>query len=185
MKHEKKQVWIQEGYKLAAEIGLKTITIELIARVLAKNKSSFYHYFGDFQFYETQLLTYHLHRSLDFAAEIQKCKKINPDLLTLALNYKHDIFFHKQLRLNREKQRYADCYKKAFRNYEEAVALKWGEFLNIPDNNTLLSRFLHFFTENLLLQATMENFNQEWLEKYLDELLLLVKQMDGASDHGP
>ncbi|MEM8894073.1 MAG: TetR/AcrR family transcriptional regulator [Bacteroidota bacterium] len=176
MATQNKAAWIDQGYQLVAEMGFEAVNIELISRFVNKNKSSFYHYFGDFELYRQALLEHHIARAQDFSGKIRQITTINPDLLNVAIEYKYDIFFHKQLRLNRNKPLYAEPFQKAFAIYEAAVIDKWATFFRLEDNLPFVSTCIHFFTENLLLKATFENFTFEWLEGYLEELSTMVQQ---------
>ena len=165
-----KQAWITKGYELVAELGFDAVNIELIGRLLNKNKSSFYHYFGEFSLYLQALHQWHISRSQEFADNIDRCKNINPDLLNIALEYKHDIFFHKQLRLVRDKPLNAATLQIAFDNYEKAVINQWAKFFGLENNLPFVSTFIQFFTENLLLKATFDTFTFQWLEQYIEDL---------------
>ncbi len=176
--NKNRQEWILNGYALVAELGFDAINVELISRFVNKNKSSFYHYFGEFPLYLNALHQWHIHRSEEFAINIEGCESINPDLLNMALEYKYDIFFHKQLRLNRDKPDYEKTLNSAFDNYEKAVINQWALFFELEDNLSFVSTFIHFFTENLLLKATFDSFTFEWLENYVMELSTMFQQFN-------
>lgn len=178
IENKNKEEWIIKGYGLVAEIGFDSINIEQISRLMNKNKSSFYHYFGEFPLYIRQLLSWHILRSQEFAQKMEGCESVNPGILNLAIEYKTDIFFHKQLRLKRSRVDFTETLTQAFSNYEKAVIDHWAHFFGLEQNPKFVSTFIHFFTENLLLKITFETFTFEWLERYANELKVMIEQME-------
>lgn len=170
--------WIITGYELVAEVGFDAISIEQISRLMGKNKSSFYHYFGELELYILQLLKWHIKQSEDFATKVESAMSINPDIFNLALEHKHDIFFHKQLRLKRNKTHFSEALAQAFGNYEKAVIKHWASFFGLEQKQKFVGTFIHFFTENLLLKATFDTFTFEWMENYAAELKAMVQQIE-------
>jgi len=180
MNNQKKQAWIKEGYQMVADRGFTTINIQSIAFTLKKSKSSFYHYFGDKAIFEAELLNYHLERVEEFSQEVTKCKSIRPDYLNLLLAYKTDFLFHKQLRLNRDKPTHKKCFEKAFGTYSMAALDLWVEFFDLPKNRFFVQTFLHFFSENFLLQISSENYTYTWINNYLEELYNMLEQLKSS-----
>ena len=178
MENKNKEDWINKGYELVAEVGFDTVNIEYLSRFMNKNKSSFYHYFGDLNRFTQELLDRHISNSNEFAEKMGNCVSINPDLLNLAIEHKSDIFFHKQLRINRNRTQFKETFQIAFSNYENAVIHQWAAFFGMEKNLQFVRTFIHFFTENLLLKATFESFTFPWLEEYLEELATMMKQID-------
>ncbi len=177
MKDQKKQEWIKEGYQVVANTGFHTINIKSIAFTLKKSKSSFYHYFGDKAIFEAELLHYHLERVEAFSQEVAKCESIRPDYLHLLLTYKTDFLFHKQLRLNRDNPTHKKCFEKAFTIYSNVAIDLWANFFGLTQNRFFVQTFLHFFSENFLLQISPENYTFSWLNNYVEELYNMLKQL--------
>jgi len=180
MKNQKKQEWVKEGYQVVGKTGFNTINIESIAFALKKSKSSFYHYFGDKAIFEVELLNYHLDRVEAFSQEVTKCESIRPDYINLLLAYKSDILFHKQLRLNRNKPNHKKCFEKANGLYSLAALDLWVDFFGLAQNRFFVQTFLHFFTENFLLQISPENYTYSWLNNYVEELYYMLKQLKSS-----
>ena len=177
MKGQKKLEWIAEGYRVVSLEGFGSLNVESIGRAIQKNKSSFYHYFGDMEIFEAELLDYHLERSRTFADEIAACEQILPGMVDIFLAYQTDVLFHKRLRFKREDPAYKACFEKVFKMFEEAVMDKWTIFLGLDANSRLAATFLHFISENFLLQITPKNFTAAWMENYLQEVTQLLQQM--------
>jgi len=180
MESQKKQAWIKEGYQMVANTGFTTINIKSIAFALKRSKSSFYHYFGDKAIFESELLQYHLDRVEAFSQAVTKCKSIRPDYLHLLLEYKTDFLFHKQLRLNRDNPTHKKCFEKAFNIYSKAAIDLWADFFGLTQNKFFAQTFLHFFSENFLLQISPENYTYSWLDNYVEELYRMLKQLKSS-----
>ena len=185
MKGKSKQEWIEKGYQLVSENGFSKVNVELMARLLNKNKSSFYYYFGDGEGFEEALLAHHLKLANQFAADVSACQNILPDLLELFIAHKTDIFFHKQLRINRVKPHFKKCFETVFTMFEEAVHDKWVSFLNAEHHSFLAAKILTLLSENFLLQITHENFNYDWLNNYLLEASCFMQDLNGPAKDTP
>ena len=180
MKGKSKQEWIEKGYEMLATDGFSHVNVESIARSLQKNKSSFYYYFGDWEGFEEDLLNYHLHLAKDFAKSVEKCESVIPDIANLFIAHKTDIFFHKQLRINREKPLFKKCFETVYQLFEEAVKDTWSSFLNLEQHSYLSTKILALLSENFLLQITEDNFTYEWLSAYFLENSMLLRNMSSS-----
>ena len=174
MKVKSRQLWVEKGYQLISNIGFKGINIEMIGRNIQKSKSSFYHYFGDWEGYEEALMDHHLILARKFAIAVNNCENIIPDLVDIFIDHKEDILFHKQLRINRDKPHFRKCFVSVFGLFEDAILDQWITFLRLQDHTVLASRFLTLLSENFLLQITPENFTHEWIKKYLEDVSNLL-----------
>jgi AcrR family transcriptional regulator len=85
MMKDSKQPWILCGYNIFSKEGPKGLKIEVIARQVNKNKSSFYHHFADLEVFTEILLNFHLERSEIIAAQERLCKTVIPDLVNLLI----------------------------------------------------------------------------------------------------
>lgn len=181
MKGKNKIEWIEKGYQMIADDGFTHVNVEALARTLNKNKSSFYYYFGDWSGFEDALLEYHLQLSVEFAASANNCQSIIPDMINLFLEHKTDIFFHKQLRINRDKPHFKACFEKVYTMFENAILEEWVLFLNLESHSFLASKFLTLISENFLLQITHQNYTFDWLKNYLIETANLMQNMNSKS----
>lgn len=159
---------------MVSEHGFSKVNVEAIARIMNKSKSSFYHYFGDWEGFEDDLLAHHLTLAKEFANEVKNCESIIPDMLNLFLAHKTDIFFHKQLRINREKPHYKKCFQSVYELFENAILKEWIGFLNLEDQSFLAAKILTLLSENFLLQITHKTYNYSWLKNYLLEVSNLL-----------
>ena len=88
-----KKPWILAGYEIFAYKGPIALKVEVLARIVGKNKSSFYHHFADLEVFIEILLDYHLDRAAIIAKQESECKNVVPELLLLILEVKQDLFF--------------------------------------------------------------------------------------------
>ncbi|MEO1433899.1 MAG: TetR/AcrR family transcriptional regulator [Bacteroidota bacterium] len=182
MNAKKKQVWIEAGYQMIADQGYKAANVGSLARVLEKNKSSFYHYFGDWERFEEELLAHHLQLSGPFSQKINACETVIPGMIHVFLEHKTDLFFHKQLRINRSKSHFKRCFEIAHQQFIEAIHDPWIKFLGLEQQSLLAIKFLTLISENLLLQITDENYNYDWLREYMMDQAKLLSDIKAVSN---
>jgi len=75
------RIWIETAYDVFAQEGPNGLKIESIARTIGKSKSSFYHHFADLELFTDVLLGYHLYRAKNIALRMQRCDRMDPDML--------------------------------------------------------------------------------------------------------
>ena len=177
MNERKKQEWVEKGYVLVAEKGFESLTVNSICRMVAKSKSSFYHFFGELALFKDELMNYHLERSYGFANKIKGCKNIIPDLIEVMMDYKIDIFFHKQFRIYRDKLRYEKYNEKIFELYENAVVDKLAVYFELNNRRIFVRKFHKFLSEHFLMSISLDTYTYDWVENYLMEVLEMVRQM--------
>lgn len=178
MKETIKDPWIKIGYDIFANEGPKGLKIELLARKVAKNKSSFYHHFADIEVFTDQLLAYHLTQSKAIAVDAMNCKAIDPDLIHLLIKVKTDILFNRHLRIHRDNPVFKKCFIEANRPVEEALLPIWTAALGLNTKKNLAKIILNLTIENFYLQVTDTNLTYEWLISYFDEIKKMVVAME-------
>ncbi|MFT5077191.1 MAG: hypothetical protein ACI85B_002257 [Flavobacteriaceae bacterium] len=174
MKRGNKKEWVEKGYKMVSESSFTDVNIESISRAVNKNKSSFYNYFGDWEGFEEELLNHHKLKAKQFGVDVKKCQNIIPETINLFIEYQIDVFFHKNLRINREKAHYQKCFESVHAIFKEAILDKWSTFIHLEGQYFLATKFLKLISENFLLQITDENYNYRWMENYFLEISKLL-----------
>ncbi|MEM9822482.1 MAG: TetR/AcrR family transcriptional regulator [Bacteroidota bacterium] len=177
MKGQKKQEWIEKGYELVAKDGFNCLGVELMAKVVNKSKSSFYHYFGDLDGFKEELLKHHLTSSHYFAQRVAQCKNIHPETLEVLLEHQTDVFFHKQLRINRGDLGFEQYIEKVFEIYEMAIVDKWIAYFDLQKKTLFVRTFNRFITEHFCLLITQESYTYDWLANYVQQLAEMLQQM--------
>ena len=176
MKGDKKLIWIEAGYQRFAAHGESGLTVEAIARDLNRNKSSFYHYFGELQVLKSDILQLHLESSRKVGEEIAEAEKLDPDVLNIMLDYKTNFLFHKQLKLA-EGDAYKKYHDQAFGYVQEPLLEKLSEALNIENKQLFSTAFLNLVSDNFLLRIQESNLSLSWLRNYIEELRGLTRHI--------
>lgn len=148
--------------------------IEVLARKVNINKSSFYHHFADLEIFIEQLLEYHIERAKIIAAKERECKTMIPDLLNVLVEYKEDLLFSRQLRINRNNILFKECYEKSNQIVGDSILGIWAAELGLKDNSGLANLVLKLTLDNFYLQINEETFTYEWLLDFVDEFKLMV-----------
>jgi AcrR family transcriptional regulator len=175
-----KKPWILIGYDIFSKDGKNGLKVEVIARLAKKSKSSFYHHFAEMDLFIEDLLAYHLERAKIISDRERLCKTMVPDVLNLLLEFKQDLLFNRQLRVNRHILTYKNCFEKANLFVEDAILDIWSEALGLSDK-TYLSRIIFNLTiENFYLQITEETFTYDWLLDYFNNIRLMVTAMKNS-----
>jgi AcrR family transcriptional regulator len=171
-----KQIWIDMGYCLFAEKGLNGLKIEVISQKVGISKSSFYHHFADLPIFIDMLLDQHIARSKYIAQKEDDCNNINPELIELLIECKTDLFFNRQLRINRANQAFNNCLEKSNQIVGNSFIAIWSKDLGIQYNQRLLEALFGLALENFYLQITPETLTEKWLLDYFQKLRLIVIQ---------
>lgn len=174
MSSDNKLPWILAGYDLFANHGPGGLKVEVIARLVGKSKSSFYHYFADLEIFTDVLLTYHLERAGFIAQQEKQCRQVDPDLLNLLLSVKQDLLFSRQLRVHRSNVALKQCLEKTTKLVSEAIIGIWAAELGLANNSSLAQLVLNLSIENFYLQLTAETLTYPWLAQYIQELKTMV-----------
>lgn len=172
---ENVKIWILVGYEIFSKEGPKGLKVEVLAKKVGKNKSSFYHHFADLEVFTEYLLNYHLERAIIIAEEERNCQNIIPELIQVLIQNKQDLLFNRQLRVHRENPFFEDCFEKASEEIGEAILEVWSKFLGLSENPQSALSVLKLGLENFYLQITEENLNYQWLKNYLQEFQKMVK----------
>jgi AcrR family transcriptional regulator len=149
MTHSKIDLWISTGYKLFGTDGMDGIKVERIARILALNKSGFYHYFGDMASYIKCLLQYHVSLARNISSEIARCQNIDPDLLRLVVKRKGFFLVESQLLVKSRPTHVDEDLDEAGRIVNDALLPLWRKIRDLPEDPSaaigLLNIIRHFF----------------------------------------
>lgn len=178
LKGKNKIEWIEKGCHMVAEHGFASVNIESISRAMNKSKSSFYNYFGDWEVFEELLLEHHFSEAKALANEAKTLKNITPDLIILFDKHKTNVFFHKHLRVHRDKPAYRKCFESVYNLFEDAILEQWCKFLQLENRSFLAAKTLKLLSENFFLQITFKTYNQKWLKQYLAEVSKLFLDLN-------
>jgi len=167
--------WLLAGYQLFATQGPDAIKVEVLARKVGKNKSSFYHHFADKEVYMEFLLNLHQERTQLLLAKEAECTQVIPNFLELLVAYKADLLFSRQLRVHRHVPAFKACFEKTNQQAVAAIQGIWAQVLGLEEKSKLVELLLLLSIENFYLQITAQTLNYEWLEGYVRQLQALAR----------
>ncbi|MEY4541716.1 MAG: hypothetical protein RLZZ306_3473 [Bacteroidota bacterium] len=173
-----KQPWILEGYELFSKEGSKGLKVEVISRKVNKSKSSFYHHFADIECFIEELLAFHLEQAKIIADRERTCKSIDPSLINLLLEVRQDLFFNRQLRVNRSNPAFKQCFEKANHLVGNAFLEVWAKEIGLGNKPKLAEIFFGLVLENFYLQLTEKTLTYEWLSDYFKNIRLMVAEFN-------
>ncbi len=180
MKNGSQEIWIEMGYAIFAQEGLRGLKIEVLAKRVNKNKSSFYHHFADLDCFVERLLEMHLERAKDIAVRENACTSIDPELIAVLVEAKEDLRFNRQLRVARTNVAFRDCFEQTNRLVGEAFFQLWAREFSIVGNPKLVETLFGLVLENFYLQLTDETLTVDWLSAYFQKIKGMVAQLSQA-----
>lgn len=167
--------WIEKGYKIFAYEGPIGLKIERLAKIVGKNKSSFYHLFADMEVFTSILIDYHLQQAKIVASKESACTR-EEELICVLTEHKLDLLFNRQLRIHRENIEFATCFTETTKILIPAILPFWKQIIGLHDHSYLAELVLQLTLENFFLQITDETLNQTWLNNYFENIRNLVWQ---------
>lgn len=176
--------WIELGYEFFALEGPTALTVEGMSKKMGKNKSSFYHHFGELDIFINTLLRYHLDRAKIMAKEESECATLDEFIDTI-LDHKTDLLFSRQLRVHRTNPEFAKCFEKVNEISIPAILGLWAELLGLQDKSFLSGLVFNLSLENFYLQITEQTLNKTWLMEYFSELNTLVNEFKKTGQPPP
>ncbi len=177
MTTDNKEIWIRAGYESFALNGLSGLKIEPLAKKVGKSKSSFYHHFGDVDYFIEFLLKRHIKNTLIISVKERNAKNIDPELINTILEYKIDFLFNKQLRLYQHLTLFAETLHESNGIVGNLLTMDWTNHINQRLTKTQTDAILSLVIENFFLQITFENLNQKWLSKYFLNLKNIASKL--------
>ncbi len=176
--NRKKEPWILAGYALFSKQGHSALKVDVMAKLVNKSRSSFYHHFADLDIFRNDLLNYHIERSKIIAEREKTCTNVIPELINVLVEFKQDLLFNRQLRVDRANPEFSDCLKTSNEIVAGAINEIWAEALGLSQNSNLAEMVLALSIENFYLQITEHTLNYTWIEQYIRQLQGMVKAFD-------
>ncbi|MFY0627741.1 MAG: TetR/AcrR family transcriptional regulator [Reichenbachiella sp.] len=132
---ENKLKWIQTGYDLFGKMGPESLNVEKLSLLMGVNRSSFYHYFGDVNIYESQLLKYHISRFQQIWNSIKDFEQFDKQFVESIIQYTDELAFHRQLLINESTTRYKECFDEAKKLTEQLSFKLWSRYSALNENS--------------------------------------------------
>lgn len=173
--------WLDLGYELFSEEGHEGLQVERLSRILGKNKSGFYHFFGDKDTFLMKLMAMHLKREEAMISKLGKIKNLNETFLDLIIENQKTIMFQTHLVKNRGLKLFLDTYVEVNDRVEKAIIPIWSKFIKVSPE--VATRYWRVIRDSFYARVTSHSFNQEWLSKFVEEAksILVEAQKDAIS----
>lgn len=171
---DSKDIWIETGYSLFAQKGENGLKIDSLAKKVGISKSSFYHHFADLEIFVDYLLKHHIKQSYIIAAKEQNAQSIEPELINILIEHKTDLFFNRQLRVNKEIKSYVDTLTLSNKIVGNSFVMLWVKELKLSMTPQQLEGIFELALDNFYLQMTKDNFNQHGLSQYFDKVKRII-----------
>jgi AcrR family transcriptional regulator len=175
-----KERWIATGYELFAEEGPKDIRVERLARILGLNKSSFYHFFGDLDYFFQQMVVYHHTQVELYIVDVKNCRDFDPDFLNALISHKVPVLAHMQLVMNRHLPQFFDAYKQVNVKTDQAILPQWSAFIGIPDQPELALQYFQQVRDMFYSRISPNTLNYEFLHALVHEAREIVLKMSNG-----
>ncbi|WP_147392224.1 TetR/AcrR family transcriptional regulator [Algoriphagus lacus] len=170
--NDSKKSWIELGYELFSEEGHEGLQVERLARILNKNKSGYYHYFGDKDVFLNALMAEHLERAHAYAEQIKLIKDFDPEYIQLMVKNKTTILFQMQLVKNREFRIFIDTALKVNELIVPVISPVFGRYLGVSQEEA--SKFWGLLRDSFYSRVTLKTFSAEWISAFTAELRNIV-----------
>ena len=158
--------------------GLSGLQVEPIAKIVGKNKSSFYHLFADIEIFLDELLSYHISQVKLMCEKEGTAHSFNPDIINIFVEHKIDILFNKQLRLNHQNAEFRNVLKITDTGLAEVYTFLLKTDLKLSLKQKGIDSFFQLALHNFFLQINADNINFQWLADYFDEIKRLAKSFE-------
>lgn len=167
-----REKWIETGYELFSASGPQSLNVERLSILVGLNRSSFYHYFGDIDMYERELLDEHVRRFEVLGIRMNKCDSLDPELLHLVKENPMEIKFHRQLIINEATHRYIDCFKRAKASTEQQTFKLWTKYNELGEHPDTEFNLFQTIRDYSLLH--FEQVKEERITSMLHDVKLLM-----------
>jgi AcrR family transcriptional regulator len=179
---KKAAAWTEQGYILFAEEGMEGIQIERLARILALNKSGFYHYFGDLDGFFSALLELHKEYCESYLTELRDVINIDPEFLNLVVKYKLPVMFHIQLLRCKDNSVFQEVADGIDRKENVVISDIWSHFIGIYENPDLALRYFDIIRDMFYTRASFQTINYPFLQSLMVEAKGLVQEISDRKE---
>lgn len=169
--------WVEAGYDLFAHEGIEGLQVERLARILALNKSGFYHYFGDLEGYFEQLVNLHVKKIDLYFEAVQKAKSIDPDYLHILVDFKIPTLFHKMLEQLNNNARVMKIVEQLDRKEDVVMSGMWTRYLGVEDNPALANRYLAIIRDMFYARVNFKNYTFPYLQNLFAESRAVMNEL--------
>jgi AcrR family transcriptional regulator len=170
--------WIESGFELFAQEGHEGIQVERLARILDRNKSGFYHYFGTLDNYIRALMR-HLHKQSDIVvAETKAAQDFDPGFLNVMVKNKVAIMATMQLIRNRNVPLFADTFKEVTHKIDRALLPLWAIHIGVNHDPNLALRYFEMIRDMFFARITFDTLHYDYLHNMASEAKTIILELN-------
>jgi AcrR family transcriptional regulator len=169
--------WIETGFELFVREGHEGIQIERLARILRKNKSGFYHYFGSMDKYFEALMRYHSQLADQLIADTEAASDFDPGFLLVMVKHKETVMGHMQLIRNRHIKLFADTFTKTSRKIDLALLPLWIKHIEVTDQPEAALRYFEMIRDMFFSRITFETLHYDYLHAMASEAKTIISTL--------
>lgn len=169
--------WLQTGYSLFAADGPDGIQVERLARVMVRNKSGFYHFFGERDTYFDYLAKYHIEQLNDFITDLKSVDSFDPGFLAAIADHPTNMLFNVQLVRNRHLSFCADLLAEVHRQMDPYVLPIWTSFFELEKNPVAAKQFYDIMCDIYSVRMNTRNFNVDVIRKIAIESRSTIREL--------
>lgn len=177
-KNEKRNEWVLKGYEVFGLNGIDGLQVERLARVLGRNKSGFYHYFGSMDSFLKALMEQHHLRIDEMVKQMDVIKNYDPDYLNFLVNNKLTVLFNMQLIRDRHIRLFFDTYNEVSEKINRGVITLWSEETGLTVECAL--HFYNLIRDIFYTKVTSKNLNYEFLHQIVTEVKILIQEIQSS-----
>lgn len=133
---ENKQKWLVQGYQLFGELGPEALNVEKLSNLVGLSRSSFYHYFGSLEEFESALLEMHVENYRVFGELMKDYREFEQLFSEEIMVHKEALAFQRQLLIHRSVQRYHACSEQARTHTEAKTFELWTKFKQVDPESS-------------------------------------------------
>jgi len=181
-KSKNSSVWTEVGYEIFAAEGIDGIQVERLARILALNKSGFYHYFGDLEGYCDELINLHKSKADLYLAEVATINAIDPDYFNVIVKHRIPVLFHLQLIRSQNNIMFYKTAEKIDEQEGILIGELWSDYLGFRDH-ALAMRYFAIVRDMLYARLSFRNLTFPGLRDLMTEAKAVMQQITKNDAH--
>jgi AcrR family transcriptional regulator len=167
--------WLEVGYDLFINKGQFAINVELLARGLGRNKSAFYHFFGNRETYMEFLIKYHSMKADSFVDDIKAIHQFDPEYLHLLIKHHQVVLFNSQLIKNSHDKLCAHTLQEINLQLDEYILPVWSKYAGLEHDLDLSKRCHTIIRDYMYIKITPELLNYTFLSELALEAKLMIR----------
>lgn len=168
-----RQLWLEKGYEHFALYGPKNLSINKLSKNIGLSRASFYHHFGDLNFFTENLLAKHWDIIEIFNSEgKKKCNQLLPDLYDLLSHYPIPLKFSLQLFHNRSNPHFNFLLIKSYEATAESFVLGlFADHFELPKSEKKVYHLWLTLGESWYSRLDPNDLSSKTLQKHAEEIL--------------